>query len=107
MTDDSLLHRHLRGSDRGLANGIMIFGVMLVTASILIIVMNPFMTPLEEAVLDQCAENPDGPRAACETGMGWVADFWTFFGFVAVFIAFIALVRQASIESQRPPGGAT
>lgn len=90
--------------DRGLANGIMIFGVVLVTISILVIVMNPFMAPIEDAVMDQCAQSPGPSQEPCETGMSWVSDFWTWFAFVGFWIAFIGLIRQASVESRRGGG---
>lgn len=81
--------------ERGLANGVLIFFAVILVASIMVIVLDPVMAKIP--IADHCTVD------ACDTGEGWVQDAWTYFPLFAAFIAFVGIVRQASLESRRQP----
>lgn len=83
--------------ERGLANGLLIFGAVLVIGALMVIVLNPIMTELFPIIQDRC------DVTACTTGEGYVNDAWTFFPWFALMLGALMFIRAATVESRRAP----
>lgn len=85
----------LADDDRGLANRIMIFGLILITIGLLSAALNPAY----DAISNETADMADSSQA--NTGLGYVDAIWEYKSFVGLVLGVAMLLAGALFESRR------